>query len=77
MIKVNKFILDNYIQRIRKSLNNCFDKIPHIYTALALNEMEYNDIDILAYLKDEADSYNVYNEMVLKELKERNNIEEK
>ena len=72
MIKPNKFILGNYIERIRKNLNNCFDKIPHIYTALALNDMDYKDEDILEYLKDEADSYNEYNEKLLKELKERN-----
>ena len=75
MIKPNKFILDSYITRIRKNLNNCFDKIPHIYTALALNDMDFSDDAILEFLKDEADSYNEYSEKLAKEMKDRENGE--
>ena len=73
MDKINETILEIKIKDLKKRLEGCFDAEPHLYKALALQSMGYNDDIIVSILYRDIRDFKEAQHLQLKEMIERQN----
>ena len=67
-LNINSIILNKKIINLKARLNGIFDEEPHVYTALALNEMDYPNSIIIDVLKHDIEQHNEAQSQQLNEL---------
>ena len=73
MDRINEIILETKIKDLKIRLEGCFDAEPHLYKALALQSMGFNENTIVHLLRNDLRDFKEAQHLQLKEMIERQN----
>jgi hypothetical protein len=73
MDRINEIILEAKIKDLKIKLEGCFDAEPHLYKALALQSMGFNEHTIVHLLRIDLRDFKESHHLLLKEMIERQN----
>ena len=71
MDRINEIILETKIKDLKLRLEGCFDAEPHLYKALALQSMGFNEDSIMSMLYNDIRDFKEAQQLQLKEMIER------
>ena len=71
MDRINELILETKIKDLKIRLEGCFDAEPHLYKALALQSMGFNENTIVHILRNDLRDFKEAQHLQLKEMIER------